>query len=166
MTRYDAREIANFFLDYAQEKGKSVTNLALLKIIYYAHGWHLKMREAPLVKNTFEAWPRGPVIRVVYDAFKHNEGRAIPDRAKRFDVEKNQYCDAEYGFDESLEAFLEQIFDLYADIDPFDLSDMTHAPGGPWDTIMKKSKENICLQLKIPDDLIAEHFKNNERWMM
>jgi uncharacterized phage-associated protein len=165
MQGYDAREIANFFLDHAATNAESLTNLSLLKIIYYAHGWHLNLYGRPLVKNTFEAWPRGPVIRVVYDCFKNNGGKPIRNRAEKFDAEKNKYVEASLQPNESLSNFLIGIYDFYSKIDPFDLSDMTHEPNGPWDTIIKKSKENICLQLKIPDALILEHFKNKQSQM-
>lgn len=156
--KYDARAIANFLLDYADSKNVTVTNLALLKIIYFAHGWHLKMFRAPLVKNTFEAWQHGPVIRVVYDAFKNHGSNPVTSRAKKFDPEKNDYVTATTDISESLAEFLKNIFDIYGGTDPFKLSEMTHVPGGPWDIIMKKSRDNICLQLKIPNDLIADHF--------
>lgn len=164
--KHDARGIANFLLDYADSKNVPVTNLALLKIIYFAHGWHLKMFRMPLVKNTFEAWQHGPVIRVVYDAFKSHSSDPVTSRATKFDPEKNDYVTATAEVSESLADFLRNIFDIYGAIDPFELSDMTHVAGGPWDTIMKKSRDNICLQLKIPDELIAEHFVQSNTWTM
>ena len=36
---YDARAVANFILDLAERDGRALTQVALLKILYFAHGW-------------------------------------------------------------------------------------------------------------------------------
>ena len=164
MAGYDAREVANFFLDYAEELGVNITNMSLLKVIYYAHGWHLYNFKKPLVKNTFEAWTHGPVIRVVYDSFKDFVNKPIKSRATKFDANKNDYVVAIGHFEKPVSDFLKNIFDIYGTIDAFRLSEMTHESGGPWDIIMKKSKDEVCLQLKIPDTLIEHHFSRNKTW--
>ncbi|MGH6962497.1 MAG: Panacea domain-containing protein, partial [Dongiaceae bacterium] len=74
---YDARAVANCLLDYADSKSSEITLLTLMKVIYFAHGWHLARFGQPLVTNHFEAWERGPVVRVLYDEFKDRRARPI-----------------------------------------------------------------------------------------
>jgi uncharacterized phage-associated protein len=40
----------------------------------------------PLIKNEFEAWENGPVVKVVRDAFKSFGGKKITSRAKKFNL--------------------------------------------------------------------------------
>ena len=63
MPNYDARAVANFLLDHADARGLSLTQLMLLKLLYFSHGWYLNRFKSPLVENEFEAWEHGPVIR-------------------------------------------------------------------------------------------------------
>ena len=67
---YDPRAVANLLLDTADEFGVDVTNLALQKLLYFAHGHFLKQIGQPLVQGAFEAWNNGPVHPAIYHAFK------------------------------------------------------------------------------------------------
>src|ERR1700694_542191 len=85
---YDARAIANVFLDYAQKTGRKISLLSLLKIIYFAQGWHLAKFGESLIEQPFEAWRYGPVIRSVWEAFKDEADKAeIMTRAQKFSPE-------------------------------------------------------------------------------
>lgn len=67
---YDALAVANEFLDRSQKSGRPITPMQLLKLVYFAHGWHLALEEKPLVKERFEAWKFGPVNPPIYHEFK------------------------------------------------------------------------------------------------
>jgi len=58
---FDPRSIANFMLDEADRVGVGITNLALQKLLYFAHGIFLNETKGPLVSGYFEAWQYGPV---------------------------------------------------------------------------------------------------------
>ncbi|MBA3519059.1 MAG: DUF4065 domain-containing protein [Rhizobiales bacterium] len=62
--------IANYFLDRADAGGQPISPLSLLKILYFAHAWHLAKSGEALVGQPFEAWQYGPVNRVVYSQIK------------------------------------------------------------------------------------------------
>ncbi|MFM9718924.1 Panacea domain-containing protein, partial [Streptomyces galilaeus] len=49
--------------------------MTLLKVLYFAHAWHLAKYGKPLVAQPFEAWRHGPVNRVVYDQYKEYRER-------------------------------------------------------------------------------------------
>src|SRR5579871_3771152 len=133
---HDARAIANFFLDYAERKGQPVTIMSLLKILYFAHAWHLVKTGKPLVGQPFEAWTRGPVCRVVYDQFKGIGSAPIEARATALNVETVQFEPAGYqAVDNETRRLLENVFDYYSRYHPFRLSDLTHEKGSPWEQV-------------------------------
>jgi uncharacterized phage-associated protein len=67
---YDARQIANWFVERAARDGRRFTIMQLLKLVYISHGWHLEMHASPLINNKIEAWKFGPVIPDVYNTFR------------------------------------------------------------------------------------------------
>lgn len=155
---YDARAIANFFLDYADQKKMKVTLLSILKMIYYAHGWYLSHFQQPLVKQPFEAWAYGPVVRSVWEAFRGNGVDPILSRAKRFDVLANTHAEIRDPIDPDHAAFLRNIFDAYAHIEAFELSNMTHAEGSPWHEVWNASNGTINIGMKISNGKIRNWF--------
>lgn len=155
---HDARGIANFLLDYADEKRVSVKLMSLLKMIFYAHGWYLSMKDRPLVRQEFEAWEHGPVVKSVWEAFKTSGKRPLSERAQRFDVVSGQYSEVREPFSAEDAAFLTQIFDAYCHVDAFDLSAATHVEGSPWDKIWNAPNGTINLAMKISNDEIRKWF--------
>ncbi|SFJ56950.1 Panacea domain-containing protein [Aerobium aerolatum] len=140
---YDARHIANWFVERARQEGRVLSIMSLLKLVYIAHGWHLEMRNAPLIRNKIEAWKHGPVIPDVYNAFR-GQGINIRNTVPIGGTEISSY-------DGHL---LEEIYRLYGHLPAKRLSDMTHEPGGPWDVATK----NWGWFAPIPNDLIQPHY--------
>ena len=66
---YDPLELS-LLLDTADDLGIAINNLALQKLLYFAHGHSLIQTGVPLVQGAFEAWNNGPVHPAVYHAFK------------------------------------------------------------------------------------------------
>ena len=52
----NSRAIANLILDEGDRIERPITNLALRKLLYFAHGLFLIERKRPLVSGYFEAW--------------------------------------------------------------------------------------------------------------
>lgn len=67
-----------------------VTHMQLQKLAYYAQGWSLALRSAPLFASRIEAWPHGPVVKDLYrvfapfraNAIDPGEGRAAQDASQ------------------------------------------------------------------------------------
>jgi uncharacterized phage-associated protein len=57
----DARDIANYVLDLADNVSVAVSNLALQKILFFCHGNFLVHYDLQLFHNPIEAWKFGPV---------------------------------------------------------------------------------------------------------
>lgn len=140
---YDARHIANWFIERAQKDGRVLSIMSLLKLTYIAHGWHLEMRGRPLFSNTIQAWQYGPVVPEVYNAYRW-QGKDIgaPIAAFAQDIAAED------------RALLEQIYDIYGSLEAFQLSDLTHIPGGPWDITTKAGG----YYAPIPNELIRQHY--------
>ncbi len=157
---HDARAIANFLLDYADSKRKSVTVMTLLKIIYFAHGWHLARTGDQLVSNAFEAWKHGPVVRCVYDCFRDSESSPIRGRASRFNVATGKHEVVGYSLADTEREFLEHIFEAYSRFSALQLSDMTHEKNSPWDRVWNAPAGKVTLGMRISDQAIKGHFLN------
>lgn len=157
---YDGRAIANFVLDFCAEKNRSITNLALQKIIYFCHVWTLMEFNRPLVKQGFEAWPLGPVLQHVYREFKEFDKHPIDKRAIRLDRFTGQAVVAEYNFDDDLRSLLCRVVDFYSQLRAGDLVELSHVVGGPWDQVWNHSA-TINPGMIIKDDLIASFYSKS-----
>ena len=129
---YDARDIANFILDSADRRGVPITNLALQKLIYFAHGWFFAMFEEPLIRNKFEAWQLGPVQRMLYDQFKSFKDKPITEsRATRINPETGEAIYQRPEIDPEHAAIIEQVLDKYANYTAGQLVEQSHVEDGP-----------------------------------
>lgn len=164
MAPHDARAVANFLLDYASTEHRPLTCMALLKIIYFAHGWHLAHTQNPLVRNEFEAWEYGPVVRVVYDCFRAHEDKPIKTRAMRFEPQSNSRVEASAAFTDEEADLLRTVFKAYAWLDAFKLSEITHASGSPWDQVWNAPHRKVTMGMRIANEDIRQHFMRSEHW--
>lgn len=160
---HDARGIANYMLYRADASGLDVTVMTLLKVLYFAHGWHLAKYGQPLVGQPFEAWRHGPVNRVVYDQLKDCGANPIRSKLKVFDASVCGYVEAAANIHADTAKFLNNVFDYYAQFHAFKLSDLTHEPGSPWDVVWQKAENGAVPGMLIPDSLIIEWFKGESR---
>lgn len=155
---HDSRAVANFILDYAETQGRRLTLMALLKVLYFAHGWHLAQFGTPLIRNAFEAWQYGPVVRIVYDCFRTHGRKLIDGRATRFDPITGKREVVSYALTDADATLLRNSFSLYGGLDAFTLSNLTHEPGSPWDRVWNATGGRVTLGMRIPDEFIREHF--------
>lgn len=155
---YDARSVANLVLDRVFDHGKNLTQLQLYKIVYFAHGWYLAEHGAPLVSQSFEAWKYGPVLRVLRDSFKEFGQGPITRKAERFDLFSGELSEPDAIVDEVHLNFIIQIVDFYHEYDGWDLSDLTHEEGSPWDSVWNSKIPVGNLGLRIDDNAIRSYF--------
>lgn len=159
---YDARAVSNFLLDRAGREGISLTLLTLLKVLYFAHAWHLAKFGEPLVAQPFEAWQHGPVNRVVYEQYKGHGKRSIEKPAVSFNPVTLTYEPTPFSFDKETERFLTNVFDYYVKFHPFTLVDLTHEEGGPWHIIWEQAQDRAVPGMVIPNNLILEWFQRSK----
>ncbi|MDX8441876.1 Panacea domain-containing protein [Mesorhizobium australafricanum] len=151
---HDARAIANFLLDRAQQQGIKLTHLSLQKILYFAHAWYLAKYDRPLLGQKFEAWKFGPVIRVVFDQLKSQKDRIIEERLLKIDVVSGKMAEATCDISSEDQKFIDSIFSYYASFDAGKLVDLTHEKGGPWEKVWKSAAERSVVGMYIPDESI------------
>ncbi len=158
MTAHDPRAIANLMLDKADLDDIEITNLALQKLLYFAHGLHLIQTKKPLVSGYFEAWQYGPVHPSVYCAFKDAGSSPIKTRAKRKDPLTGRAHKIRKINDRAVVSLVRHVIHSYGKMSPGRLIDLSHAKGSPWDFIVDKSRTSVAFGLRIPDDVIKERF--------
>ena len=145
---YDARQIANWFIQRAGLDGKVLSIMSLLKLVYISHGWHLEMHDQPLISNRVEAWRYGPVIPDVYHAFE-SQGLQVRSIVGGFSCE----------LDERSTVLLEQVYGIYGSMTSSQLSNLTHVFGGPWQIASRIGGSYA----EIPDELIKLHYQAKRR---
>ena len=63
-------DIANYFIWAANEAGRSLSNLKLLKLVYYVQGFYLAIYGKPVFPDEIQAWDLGPVTLPLYRKYK------------------------------------------------------------------------------------------------
>lgn len=158
---YEARKICNLILAQFDARQFNLTNLRLNKLLYFIHGHSLIERPNGLIRNHFEAWQYGPVVRVVYDAFKPFEERAITTPATFLDYSSGKT--RAIPFDDVKPEDAELIVNVcttYANFTTGRLVALSHQPLGAWDTVFSARANNKQLSPRISDDLIRREFLN------
>jgi uncharacterized phage-associated protein len=138
--------------------------MKLQKLLYYAHSWHLAIKDGPLFEDDIEAWPWGPVVRNIYIEFKRFKASPIQGtRAKIIIKEGNNILDwrviTPYVSNQDQKQFIREVWETHKDYSGIQLSNATHFPGEPW-AIVKEARGGILDDKpKIENDLIKSIFK-------
>jgi uncharacterized phage-associated protein len=160
---YDARAIANLLLDLADERGVRLTQMSVLKLIYFAHGWYLAIHNKPLCAHQFEAWQYGPVLKVVRDAFKEYGNLPIRSRATKLIVTTGEFIEVPPHVQSNDRDFIQSVFDEYRGHSAWTLSEMTHEAGSPWDKLWNTQSPVGRMALRIRNEEIRSHFRDLPR---
>ncbi len=159
---YDPRAIANLMLDEADRRGLKITNLALQKLLYFAHGIYLTKTKRPLVTGYFEAWQYGPVHPAVYRAFKQSGSAPIKTRAVGKDPLTGKKRDLPKPTDIEVVDLVSDVMRSYGHLSPGRLVDLSHAKNSPWSVIVDKARTDIAFGMRIPDNVIIERFQHHK----
>jgi len=162
MSAYDPRAIANLMLDEADRRGWKITNLALQKLLYFAHGIHLTRTKRPLVSGYFEAWQYGPVHPAVYRAFKPSGSAPIINRAEAKDPLTGKTRVLSKPTDVAIVDLVSDVMRSYGHLPPGRLVDLSHAKDSPWSVVVDKARTDVAFGMRIPDDVIIERFRHHK----
>jgi len=149
----NAKSVANYFLQLAEDEGEEIDPMKLQKLIYYAHGWYAGNFNEPLLDDAIQAWRFGPVIPSIYHEFKRFGAGTITAKATAFDG--HQFRDVPIPEDEYDRKFLDIVWRKYKGYTGKKLSEMTHADGSPWDQVWEGNGNQTA---EIPFPLIQQHF--------
>lgn len=166
---YSAEAVANFILDLCLEREIPVSPMKLQKLVYFAHGWHLALRNEPLLDEQVEAWQYGPVIRSLYSAFREfgNEPITRPAVIPKFERQESGDLTVKYfkptlddeGATDATKRLIERVVEVYGSLSAIQLSNVTHQPGTPWQRVFEKFQSAIPKGTDIPQEEITSYFQ-------
>lgn len=123
---YPVNDIADYFIWRAnqdEDLGENISNLKLQKLVYYAQGFSLAIRNQPLFDAPIEAWKHGPVIHTLWQRHRQHGAGAIPT-PDDFDPEQ-------LDFDQDTRDLLEDVYSVYGQYSAWGLRNLTHDEP-PW----------------------------------
>jgi uncharacterized phage-associated protein len=161
MTQSSTLAIANFFIRKSIKVKRPISQIKLQKLIYFAHGFYLAVKEKPLVNEKIEAWQYGPVVPLIYHRFKAWGNKPI----NQVLVQKS---DNLYISEEVIE-FLDLVWHKFSYYSAGELVDLSHEKDGPWHRAIEKSKAlvgfvvpNIVINnIEIFHDFREKYVKNS-----
>lgn len=115
-------DVAQFFLQKCHEHSNSISNLKLLKLVYYAQGIHLAGTGDALFEEKIHAWEHGPVVAPIYHEYKSFGSGSIPPVIA---------FNAESIFSHDELVTLECVFEAHGDSGAWPLRQQTHKES-PW----------------------------------
>lgn len=116
---YSALDVAKFVITFCTSIGNPISNLQLQKILYFLQVHFAKQFER-LYRDDLYAWQYGPVIPDIYYLFA---GYGASEIASKYDINIREQEQQE----------IIPIIKRLIQIDPWQLVEMTHKKGGPWD---------------------------------
>ncbi|MDD9868175.1 MAG: DUF4065 domain-containing protein [Candidatus Campbellbacteria bacterium] len=129
-----AVDIARLFICKSYEKDQDlndITNMKLLKFLYFAQAISLVRYDKPLFSETIEAWKHGPAVDSVYEEYKSNGAGVIP----------NEKCDVD-KFNEETIWVVEKTLEIFDKYSARELVDITHKHK-PWKDVYEEGKKHI-----------------------
>jgi uncharacterized phage-associated protein len=146
-----AIDAANFFIDYFRNSDNNdLTNLKLQKLIYYSQGLHLAKTGEPLFNDDIKAWDDGPVVQEIYWNVKDIYEPKVPVEKMLCHYDNDKFDEDEYN------SLLDTILN-FGKYGAWDLANMSHESGGPWDIAHKQGRNTIIEKTRI-----KEYFKNKK----
>ncbi|MBX3368039.1 MAG: SocA family protein [Phycisphaeraceae bacterium] len=125
-----------------------VTHMQLQKLAYYAQGWSLALRAAPLFASRIEAWPHGPVVTDLYRVF-------APFRASAIDPAEGRGA---HNAAEGEIRLLESIWRGYGRFSGSYLRELTHAEA-PWLDARRGLSEDAPSNAEITHESLRTFFQ-------
>ena len=131
----DVLKIVNWFKvrNYSDMKTndnvEALTQLKVMKLLYYAQGVSLAVYDKVLFPEKILAWRYGPAVQEVYDVYKGS--REIVDSTSNgmSDTEIGDY--QEVNSDQEAALILNAVVDEYGDMSAIELMNQTHGEA-PW----------------------------------
>jgi uncharacterized phage-associated protein len=159
---YEARKICNYLLARYDAQRFDLTNLRLNKLLFFIHAVSLSAQKDGLIRNHFEAWQYGPVIRPVFDAFKKHGDRWITEPAGFLDYATGDFRPVPFDDISPIDAqAIDQAFAEYSRFSTGQLVALSHEPGGPWDLVYRACLADSTASPRIPNELIRRHFSGD-----
>ena len=129
--------------------------MALLKLVYFAHGWYLALKNEPLLNERIQAWRYGPVVPSLYHEFKDFGNEPITRLAKNWQLRDGKICMVTPELtDEEAKKLVRRVWDVYKGLTAVQLSNLTHVADSPWASTPHKE----IMGTTISDETIKNYF--------
>lgn len=152
---YNSLSIANYFISIGIQENQPITQMKLQKLIYFAHGFYLAVKEKPLIRDEIQAWKYGPVIPQIYHRFKHYGNKPLLAQVQvlpSLGGEKEKI-----HLDKEIIDFLFHVWELFRKFDAIQISTLTHVGNSPWSQTVK-STGGLLRNSKIDNNIIKSYF--------
>ncbi|HEB9328872.1 TPA: DUF4065 domain-containing protein [Campylobacter coli] len=144
---YCGKKIANEFIRLNCNKNNILTHMHIQKLVYFAHAMSLATYNKPLVKETFQAWPYGPVNVEIYQELKGSGKDNIISMLKTEDDSAE--------LDENSKKIIHAVYDKFGGKNAWKLSEISHN-NSPWKKVFEKGKSN-----PISNEDIINYYKSS-----
>ena len=163
--------IANYIIEYSNDKGYSINNLILQKILYFANVIKIVDTKIPLFEEQMEKWKYGPVVPSVYHEYKRFGAFQITkqDIVKEYfhfeNIENNSLGNIKIfkyqpqDIPELDANLLKKVIDRFSDVDIFDIVEKTHKQE-PWKKYEKLISDGVQ-GIKYTNEEILNYFNNH-----
>lgn len=163
--------IANYIIEYSNDKSYSINNLILQKILYFANVIKIVDTKNPLFEEQMEKWKYGPVVPSVYHEYKRFGAFQITkqDIVKEYfhfeNIENNSLGNIKIfkyqpqDIPELDVNLLKKVIDRFSDVDIFDIVEKTHKQE-PWKKYEKLISDGVQ-GIKYTNEEILNYFNNH-----
>lgn len=139
---YKSNFIAEYIIQYCNNKGISIPNLKLQKLLYLIQH-RLLNSSLNFIEDDFIVLPYGHVIKEIYDKYSVFGAMSIY---------LYMIMEKKFKFYDEDKVLIDNVLEKYSNYDVLDLVELSHKKGNSWDKIKNKSGiGNI-----IPKELIRE----------
>jgi uncharacterized phage-associated protein len=153
-TVYDARFIANTFIEHARKQGRTLTNKYLQKLVYFAQARMLSIHAERLIHQDFEAWPLGPVVPDLYDALKQYGDAPVDQEIANIKSDPLEFRERD---------LIERVFKMYGSRSAEELSELTHAEDTPWQKARRRGNSRPMIPIQSIQDYHVEEWREEAR---
>lgn len=156
---YSALGVAKEIINYSIERGYSISNLKLQKILYYVQAAFLVERGEKCFNESIVAWEYGPVVEEVYRNYKRYGRSDITDRQEDEEMVSIDFFTMKLvrerkAYNSDDKKLVHKVVDAYSGVEnPFKLVKKTHEEE-PW----KETNINCAISC----DKIKNYFMNNK----
>lgn len=165
---YRVMDVANYIVNRFCEQERPITNLLLLKMLYYLQAYFLVNDNEQLFSGKIQKWGYGPVEPIVYSYFKDN-GAAPITHSVQYAINDNGMLriinpegrKLQKNDQLEIDNIVDMLYKKYH-TDPFELVEVTHRE--PMWLRDKDRIESGVHNIEYDNQEIADYFSNGERW--
>lgn len=154
--KYPAIVVANELIKMANFDKFPITPMKLQKILYLSNGLSYKKQGDKLINEKFEAWDYGPVVSIVYNAFKQY-GRNNITKPYNDLIHNKGYefiSPLSISIKDQDTDIIKEAWNNTKDLSAFTLSAWSHNKNSPWDKAFNANPK----ELYISDDEMKKYF--------